>query len=157
MTFNQRRCSLESIMAVKQKRDNSLKIHLCVDGRKQRDTMQKGAAASPTVSTDSVFITATIEAAERHRVAVVDLPGAYLSVDTENKDEVLIVMKGRLAELMALAAPEMYRPYVNMGHDGRTVLYIKLCCALYGCLKSALLFYRKLWSGLHSKGFRLNP
>ena len=34
---------------------------------------------------------------------------------------------------------------------------MKLCKALYGCLKSALLFYRKLWGNLHSNNFVMNP
>ena len=34
---------------------------------------------------------------------------------------------------------------------------MKLCKVLYGCLKSALLFYRKLWSDLHSNDFVMNP
>ena len=40
--------------------------------------------------------------------------------------------------------------------DGRKVLYIKLCKALYGCLKSALLFYKKLWGDLRDNGFVMN-
>ena len=140
LTPEQRRRALESIMTVKQKRDDSLKGRLCADGRKQRGTMRKEDASSPTVCTDSVLITAAIEASENRRVAVVDLPGAYLSANMDDEEEVLMVMRGRLAELMALAAPETYRPYVSLGRDGRPVLYVKLCHALYGCLKSALLF-----------------
>jgi hypothetical protein len=156
-TFKQRKRALESIMTVKHKHDDSLKGRLCADGRKQRGTMRKDDAASPTVCTDSVFITAAIEAAERRKVSVVDLPGAYLSANMDNKEEVLMVMRGRLAEMMAIAAPEVYRPYVKTDPNGKAVLYVKLCKALYSCLKSALLFYKKLWTDLRDKGFALNP
>ena len=44
----------------------------------------------------------------------------------------------------------------------KPVLCVKLCkalygCLLYGCLKLALLFYRKLWKDLHGRGFTINP
>ena len=37
------------------------------------------------------------------------------------------------------------------------MLYVKLYRALYGCLKSALLFYRKLWGDLCQQGFIMDP
>ena len=144
-------------MHVKHKRDDSKKAHLCADGRKQRLTMRKDESASPTVCTDSVFITAAVEAAERRRTAVVEIPGAYLSADMDNEEEVLMVLRGDLANMMALATPEVYRKYVAATPDGKPILYVKLCKALYGCLKSALLFYRTLWKDLHGRGFVINP
>ena len=51
----------------------------------------------------------------------------------------------------------MYRPYVATGPSGKPVLYVKLLRALYGLLKSALLFYKKLWGDLQQRGFVLNP
>ena len=68
-----------------------------------------------------------------------------------------MVLRGDLANMMALAAPEVYRKYVAATPDGKPILYVKLCKALYGCLKSALLFYRKLWRDLHGRGFVINP
>ena len=56
--------ALESIMTVKEKRDESLKGRFCADSRKQRGTMEKDESTSPTVAMDSVFITAAMEAAE---------------------------------------------------------------------------------------------
>jgi hypothetical protein len=37
------------------------------------------------------------------------------------------------------------------------VLYVKLQKALYGCLRSALLFYLKFVGDIESQGFELNP
>ena len=144
-------------MTVKEKRDESLKGRFCTDGRKQRGTMEKDESALPTVAMDSVFITASMEAAEHRDVAVVDLPGAYLSADMDDEEEVLMVLRGPLAELMALTAPQVYRKFVTVDANGRQILYVKLQKALYGLLKSALLFYRKLWGDLHAKGFTINP
>ena len=74
--------------------------------------MRKNKSASPTVCTDSVFITAAVEAAERRRTAVVDFPGAYLSADMDDEEEVLMVLRGNLANMMALASPEVDQKYV---------------------------------------------
>ena len=68
-----------------------------------------------------------------------------------------MVLRGDLVNMMALTAPEVYRKYVAATPDGKPILYVKLCKALYGCLRSALLFYRKLWKDLHGRGFVINP
>ena len=41
--------------------------------------------------------------------------------------------------------------------NGQTVLYVKFQKALYGCLKSVLLFDDKLVLDLNSRGFTINP
>ena len=67
-----------------------------------------------------------------------------------------MTLRGRLAEMMVMADPEVYRDYVTVV-KGKKVLYVKLKKALYGLMKSALLFYRKLWTDLSKKGFKLKP
>ena len=119
--------------------------------------MEKDESASTTVAMDSVFITASMEAAEGRNVDVVDLPDVYLSADMDNEEEVLVVIRGPLAKLMALTAPQVYRKFVTIDANGRQILYVKLQKALYGLLKSSLLFYRKLWGNLHTKGSTINP
>ena len=96
---------------------------------------------SPTVSTEEVMLTATINTLEGRDVAVVDIPGAYPSADMD--DQVHVVFRGALAEMMLMADPSLYRPFVSY-ETGNPVLYVRLQKALYGCLKSALLFYEKL-------------
>ena len=39
----------------------------------------------------------------------------------------------------------------------KVVLYVRLQKELYGCLKSALLFYEKLVGDMKAYGFRINP
>ncbi len=53
---------------------------------------------------DWVFIMAVIEAWENCDVAVADLPGAFLACSMDREEDVLMVLHGRLAELMALTA-----------------------------------------------------
>ena len=99
------------------------------------------------------MLTATIDALEGRDVAVVDIPGAYLSVDVE--DEVQMVFRSTLAERMVAADPALYQPFVY--HEtGQVVLYVRLQKALYGCLKFVLMFYEKSVGDLEAYGFRIN-
>ena len=141
-------------MFLKEKRDGSIKGRGVADGRKQRDKIEPKDATSPTVSTESVMLTATIDALEGRDVAVVDIPGAYLSADMD--DEVHVVFIGKLEEMMVMADPALYRPFFSYD-AGKAVLYIWLQKSLYGCLKIALLFDEKLVGYLEAYGFRINP
>jgi hypothetical protein len=113
-----------------------------------------GAATPPTVALESVLITATIDAYEERDVAIVDVPWAFLSADMD--EEVIMTIRGRLAELMVKAAPNIYRKYITLDANNQPILYVKLQKALYGCLRSALLFYEKLVRDLTSQGFKIN-
>ena len=108
----------------------------------------------PTVSTESFMITATIDALEGRDLEVVDIPGAYLSVDMD--DEVHVVFRRTLEYMMVVADPALYRLFVSY-ETGKPFLYVRLQKALYGCLKSTLLFYKKLVVDLEGYGFRINP
>ena len=70
-------------------------------------------------------------------MVVVDIPGAYLSVDMD--DEVHVVFRKTLADMMVMDNPALYQPFVSY-ETGKLVLYVWLQKALYGCLKSKLLF-----------------
>jgi hypothetical protein len=108
-----------------------------------------------TVATESVFITAIINAHEGRNVACFNIPGAFLHADVDK--DITMVLKGRLAELMVQVAPNLYRKYITVDKKGTAILYVKMQKALYGLLRSALLFYKKLLADLESDGFVLNP
>ncbi len=57
---------------------------------------------------------------------------------------------------MAQTDPKLYRKYL-VNKKGKKVLYLHLQKALYGIIKSALLFYQKLVLELKSMGFVVNP
>ena len=100
------------------------------------------------------MLTAKIDALEGRDVAVVDIPGEYLSADMD--DEVHVVFRGTLAEMMVMADPALYQPFVSY-ETGKPVLYVRIQKALYGRLKNALLFYEKLVGYLEAYGFKINP
>jgi hypothetical protein len=138
------------------KRDSLVKTCMCADGRKQKDgTWLKQETTSPTVGSESVFITTVIDAYQGRDVACFNIPGAFLHADV-NKD-ITMVLQGRLAELMVQVEPNLYRKYITADRKGTAILYIKMQKALNGLLRSALLFYKKLVTDLESGGFVLNP
>jgi hypothetical protein len=102
-----------------------------------------------------VLITATIKGFERRDVAIVDVPGSFLTADMDK--EVTMCLRGRLAELMVKTAPNIYRKFISLDNEDNSILYVKLQKALYGCLRSALLFYLKLVKDLEMEGYELNP
>jgi Reverse transcriptase (RNA-dependent DNA polymerase) len=146
--------SLQYLMFLKEKRDGTIKGRGCADGRKQREYTNKEEASSPTVAIESVFLTSVIDAHEGRDVATVDIPGAFMQADMD--DVVHMKLEGTMAELLVKLDPKLYRKYVQTT-NGKSVLYVQLKKALYGTLKAALLFWKKLTTKLKEWGFIINP
>jgi hypothetical protein len=142
-------------MFLTQKRTGEIKARGCANGSTQRDHIAKEEATAPTVTSDAIFIQSTIFAHERRDVATCDIPGAFLHAD--NPDYVVMRLDGILAELLVQVAPTIYRKYVTTNKHGKPILYVQLEKAVYGMMKSALLFYRKLVADLTSIGYTINP
>ena len=127
-------------------------------GDKQRGTINKTDAASPTAALESVLLTATIDAKEGRDVATVEIPNAFITTRIENEeDKVIMRLRGRLAELMAATAPEIYKKYITIDRKGNKALYVRTLNKMYGIMKAALLFYLKFVESLTSIGFVFNP
>jgi hypothetical protein len=141
-------------MFLKKKRNGTVKGRGCADGRKQRRYTAKEDASSPTVATESVFLTCAVEAHEGRDVATVDLPGAFMQADMD--DTVYMRIDGTMAELLIQIDPKKYGPCVQYIR-GKAVLYVRLKKAVYGTLKAAQLFWKRLTSQLHTWGFETNP
>ena len=77
--------ALESHLFLKEKRDLSIKGRLVAGGNKQRSFTDKSEATSPTPHTESVFITATIDAMECRDVAAIDIPNAFVQTDLQRQ------------------------------------------------------------------------
>ena len=146
--------ALGYLMFLKQKRTGQIKGRGWADGRKQRLHTPKDDASSPTVATESVLLSCVIDAKERRDVATVDIPGAFMQGDQD--ETVHMRLEGTLAELLTKCDPKLYRQYVVTEHN-KPVLYVELIKALYGTLRAALIFWRKLTSKLIEWGFTINP
>ncbi len=156
LTYDKRKKALLSLMFLKEKRDSLVKACMCTNGHKQKDsTWTKQDTTLPTVAMESVFITTNIDAHEGHDVTYLDIPWVFLHADI--KEDITMVLKGRLAELMVQVTPNLYRKYITVDRKGTAILYVKMQKSYVGLLRSALLFYRKLVADLESDGFVLNP
>jgi hypothetical protein len=72
-------------------------------------------------------------------------------------DEVVHMrIEGPMAELLIRLDPDYYSQFVEM-RNGKPILFLILKKALYGTLKAALLFWKKLSGVLEAWGFELNP
>ena len=153
LTPKQRRDALAYLMFLKRKRTGKVKGRGCADGRKQRDYIPKEDSTSPTVKTESVLLTAAIDAKEKRDVAVVDVPGAFMQADMD--DIVHIRFTGEMLEMLLEIDP-CYASYICY-ERGEKALYVVLDKALYGTLKAARLFWEMLSKQLVEWGFVVNP
>ena len=153
LTDQERKRALNYLMFLKEKRDGTIKARGCADGRSQRVYKSKAETSSPTCKTETIFITAVIDATERRDVATVDIPGAFMQADID--ETVIVRFTDEMAILLARIDPDLYDPYLEY-ENGKPVLYAKLLKALYGTVQAALLFWKELTSFLVSHGFELN-
>jgi hypothetical protein len=79
---------------------------VCINGAPQRPYVPKEEAALPTISTKSTFITAAIAASKRKKVRCYNIPSAFANTDVD--EDVLMVLKGELADMMVQIAPQVY-------------------------------------------------
>jgi hypothetical protein len=153
LTVSEKKGALRAITVIKEKRCGKIKGRTVADGRPQRSMYTKEETSSPTVSTDALMMSLLIDAKERRDVATADVAGAYLHADMD--DFTLLKMEGESVDIMCDVSPE-YKKFVVYEH-GKKVLYLKLLKALYGCVKSALLWYDLFTGTLQDMGYELNP
>ena len=68
-----------------------------------------------------------------------------------------MLLRGKLIEMMVKINPLLYMKYVMFLRKGVPMLYVRLSKALYGRLRAALMFYKRLRSNLENMGFEVNP
>jgi hypothetical protein len=151
--------ALSSLINIIKKRDGRICAHTCMDGSKEflEPGYKKEHSASPMVATDSILISATINAHKGCNVTIINIPGALLKV--YNNKEMIMLLKGRLVKLMVQVDSHLYCKYIIHDKKNQLLLYAKLTKAIYGLLKSALLFYRKFINDLksYSSPFVIDP
>lgn len=131
--------ALKYLMFLKEKQDGSIESRGCAGGRKQRGLFHKDNASSPTMSTEILFLTATIAAKEKMKVTVVGVSVTYLQ--TDQKDEKVVVrLEGKLSELLKMIDLKRYRKFLTI-ENVKKVLYAELAEVLYGFLGVFFLFW----------------
>ena len=76
------------------------------------------------------------------------LDAANASLHAHNDEKFIMLIPGKIAEMMARIDPSMYQEYVTYSNNGVHMLYVRLSKALYGMLRAALLFYKHKGSDL---------
>jgi hypothetical protein len=155
ITTSQKKQALEAVHIIQEKRTGAVKGRTCANGKKQKLYIKDGELyASPTVSLEALMASLIIDVVEGRKVAIFDVPGAYLHAKMPQEDMILMVLRNEFVDIMCSVNPE-YKKYVVT--DGKSkVLYLRLLRALYGCIQSALLWYQLFSTTLKDMGFEIN-
>ena len=151
----QREKAVASLIFMKEKRTEDIKGRSCADRSNQWGKINKEDAASTMAVTESVLITEVVDEHGGCNVATFDIPGAYLH--TEMYEDIIVLLEGPLDDLVVKVALNIYHKYVIMSSKGRPLLFVRIQKALYGLLRSTLLFYIIVVKDLETYGFNLNP
>ena len=121
--------------------------------------MRPEEAASPTVMTESVSLTAAIEARKRRDVATWDIPNAFIQTAVEeldnNGDRITMKIRGAMVDMLLEIDPS-YKDFL-VHEKGQKVPCVHIFRATCGMLMSGLLFYKKFRAALEAKGHNVNP
>ena len=160
LSAEEKRKAIESFIFFVEKKSGVLKGREVIMGNRQRVWMDKQESSSPTVMTDSVMISSSIDAHEERYVATADVPNAFIQTKLPDKDphgdRYTMKITGEMVDFLLELAPEIYSPFVTY-ENGRKVIYVIVKKAIYGMLQSALLFYKQWRKDLEASGFVVNP
>jgi hypothetical protein len=156
LTKAQLKSVIRSSLFLKEKFDASgafvkLKARLVAGGDRQDKSLYDDLS-SPTVCLESVMEILAIAASEGRKVVTADITGAFLECALPEGDDVTMALDPIVTKILC-ELDEMTTPFV--GEDGR--VFVKLRRALYGCVQSSMLWYKKLQSVLLSNGYVANP
>ena len=159
MSSSEKKKALESLIFLVEKKSGTIKARHCANGSKQREWINSDEAASPTVMTESVMLTATVEAKERRDVATFDIPNAFIQTHVDEKDNhgdrIIMKIRGAMVDMLIEVDPS-YEDYV-VEERGQKILYVHILRAIYGMLMSGLLFYKKFRASIEKIGYKVNP
>jgi hypothetical protein len=143
---------------VKKKRSGQIKACKVAGGNKQRDFISKENASSPKVATESVLLTSLVDAQENCNVAIIDIPNAFIqTVVEDNKDKVVMRIRGHMADILVKVALKVYGPYLSTDKQGRKQLLVECLNAIYSTMVASLLYYWKFTRSLKNQGYTIDP
>jgi hypothetical protein len=81
----------------------------------QREYINKEDVSSPTASTESILLTATIDAKESCDIITADIPNTFIQTDMEQNGNEKVIMKirGSLIDILVSLNPTLYQGYVS--------------------------------------------
>ena len=159
LTQKERKRAMESLLFIVEKRDGRVKARFCANGSTQREYMDRDATTSPTVMTESIFITSVIDAKQNRDVMTCDIPNAFVQTEIEEAiigERIIMKIRGALVQILVEMDYEKYGKFVCI-ENGQEVLYVVMSRALYGMIQSSILYYRKFRKDIETIGFKVNP
>ena len=108
--------------------------------------------SSPTVSAAAVFVTVAIAAHQRRHVMTMDVEAAYLNAKMIEGKPVFM----RIDPLITAILTQLDATYEHF-RDSKGSVIVKLDRALYGCVESAVLWYKDLRETLEADEYTVNP
>jgi hypothetical protein len=160
LTTKQKARMVKAFIFLTEKRSGKNKARKVLGGNVQRDYISKDEASSPTAHTETVIITAVIDAEKRRDDAAVDIPNVFCQTvisDKDSKHRVIVRLQGPVVDMLFGIAPEVYVKYVTINRKGEKTLLVQCMNAHYGSMIASILFSKNLVASLKSNGFRLNP
>jgi hypothetical protein len=135
---------------------DKLKARLVGGGDCQdRNLYSRADTSSPTASTSAILIIAQLAAAEKRHIISLDIGSAYLNARMPKDDPTKLVHMA-IAPIIATILTDIDPSYKKFLRPNGTII-VELDQALYGCIESALLWYKEISSFLASIGFTPNP
>ena len=131
-------------MLLTQKASGEVKGRLVYNGKRTRDWISREDKSSPTVMTESLFLTVAVDAYEGRDVMSLDIPNAYIQAGMPRQKigkRVIMKVRGRIVDWLIELDPLAYLPFV-VYENGVKTLYLLVEKAIYGMLEAGLLWYR---------------
>ena len=117
--------------------------------------MSREDKSSPTVATESIFVTCAVDVAKKRDVMSLDVPNAFIQAKLPKAkvgERIIMKLRGEVVDWLVKLDPLAYLDKV-VYENGKKVLYLEILRALYGMLIAALEWYKKIKTDLESIGF----
>ena len=143
-----------ALMCPAQKRDGTCKGRMVCDGKPTRNWIGKEDTASPTALSESLFLTATINAKENRDAMTADAPNAFTqaSPDLDKGDRVTMKITGALVDSLVNKCPDAHGGHVAC-KNGKLTSHVVALKVTHGMLTSAPVWCRKFKGDLEGHGF----
>ena len=92
LTKEQKQKALRAVNLIKQKHTGLIKGRMCANGAPHQKFVPREEARPPTLYLEALIMSLTIDAHERRKVTVFDVPGEYLQTDLPNDKFVLMML-----------------------------------------------------------------
>ena len=103
-----------------------------------------------------MITTLLIGSYEERDVATFDIPGAYLHDFLPDNKNIIMVLRNEFAEIMCEVNPE-YKEHAIHLKNRKTIIYLTVVLAIYGCIELALCWYNLYTTILKDEGFEIKP